>query len=202
MNASEEQVLFFHWIGRALQQWAAVEGKLEAVASACVHAQDSASIAAGFNAIENFRSKLSFCSKLVENSGKDEQLVLRWDALQTKCSTLSTKRNKIAHGRHKYFFHETPGRRYALVEPNAPIGDGTKPPSGSLCVRNIVEAREEFFVLTRSLANYLEALHGRPEPLQELTGPQPSPPSLRSLRDQIRAELGVLPRPLIRSPRG
>lgn len=198
MTPLEEQVLFYHSIGRALEQWASVESQLERIAGACVHPRDSFTIMAGYNSIENFRSKLSFCDSLIKTSAKLPADSTAWDFAHKKCADLSAKRNRMAHEKHRRFPLGTEGRRIGLVPSNVDLGDGLRPPSLALCVRNIEEARQEFFALTGCLANLYEALHGRPTLFPAYPSQSTSPPSLRALRDQIHAELGVQRRPLRR----
>lgn len=192
MNSAEERAIFYYCLGRALEQWAHAESCLEAIATACVSAGDRKAIEAGFNSIENFRSKLSFCDSLVCASVSDPGLLGRWAGLYARCSSLSATRNKLAHNRHRVFVSAPAGRRYALV--SAKLGwSGSSPPHGSICVRDIESARADFMRLTDDLVNMFDALLGQPETYSASRAPPGRPPSLRELRAQIRAELGVQP---------
>lgn len=190
MNASEERVIFFHAIGRALEQWARVEAELEEVAEACVSPEDSGAIIAGLNAVENFRSKLAMCDAMVIHCFSSSPHLALWSNVKTKTGQVSQKRNKIAHNRHKHIANGQPGRRYALVPTRSTLK--ADPP---LFVRDIEAARLEFSALCASLRyarSLLLGLSAQPPAFHEQSD---RPPSLREIRDQIHAELGGLQKP-------
>lgn len=200
MNIAEEIVAFKHELGSAIAQWGYVEGQLLRVALECVDIPDRQALAIGYHSVENFRSKLAMCDNLVSHRFADSPGFQRWRAAKNRTTQLAAKRNKIAHGWHKLYVHNTAGRRWAIVPLHHSNGqllhaDGEKPPSGALCLRDLIAIRFEFHALTTQICNAYEVLCGRPAPFPESEEQPANPPSLRQIANQIRAELGFPPKP-------
>jgi hypothetical protein len=205
MNIGEEEVLFYHEIGLTLSQWAYAENQLLQVLCVCLSkVSERKMLAASFLSIENFRSKLAFCDSMISVKFSDSPHLAYWNQLSKKLHAASAKRNKIAHHMSVMYVEGDIGRRFALIpwldgdrspatpQPSAPANGGKlKPPTDSLCLREIAGIRLEFYELTKALANlcqllamHVEPFPGSPEPINDL-------PSIQSLRNQMRAALGV-----------
>jgi hypothetical protein len=200
MNTAEEIVAFKHELGCAIAQWGYVEGQLLRIALECVAIPDRSALAISYHSIENFRSKLTVCDNLVLHKFSGSPNLSKWLIAKKRTTTLSSSRNKIAHGWHKLYSNNTPGRRWAVIPLHHENGelfniDGVKPPPGAICLRDLAAIRLEFHGLTTQLCNVYELLCGRPAPFPESHEQSVSPPSLRQIANQIRAELGFPPKP-------
>jgi hypothetical protein len=213
MNSDQERVAFMNELGEALQRWAYAENLLLRIIGQCVGASDRDALAVAFLSIENFRSKLMYCDRLVSAhlKGRPKKLAA-WQALAKRVSALAVKRNKLAHHLAVMYQFGKPGRRLAL-EPALDVArgkptplrrnDGSKPPSGALFLRDVAAVRLEFHALVVSLVNFLVPMQGDGE-----KGPfpkdheQPSaPPTAHKLVAQIRATLEGQQKPSRKSPR-
>ena len=202
INLSEEDVAFYLEVGKSLSQWAHVENHLRKTAGLCVSRVDALTIQAGFLSIENFRSKLQFVDALVKRKTKDAALLDRWAALEKRCRSSSQLRNRIAHSKPVLFPEGEPTRRLALVDwerEKRPKGEKTAPP-GALCLSNVIQARDEFLALTTALANFREALDGKPEPFAKALERSTDPPTIRDTRNHVRGALGVPRLPSVKKP--
>lgn len=196
MNIAEENVAFKHELGCAIAQWGHAERQLLRVALECVDIPDRQALAIGYHSVENFRSKLAMCDNLVKHRFGMSSGFLKWRATKDRTDKLAKKRNTIAHGWHKLYAHNTPGRRWAIVPLHHANGrlllaDGEPPPEGALCLRDLVAIRLEFHGLTTQICNAYEILCGQPAPFPESDEQPTHLPSLRQIANQIRAELGV-----------
>jgi hypothetical protein len=78
VNAGRESVLFHYELGRAISQWSNVEAGIASVLVICLrddgeepsgpNAQRIQSVVAGYEAIDSFRSKVSFANAVFRNS--------------------------------------------------------------------------------------------------------------------------------------
>lgn len=200
MNIAEETVAFKYELGCAIAQWGCVESQLLRVALECVDIPGRQALAISYHSVENFRSKLSMCDNLVAHRFGKSPGFQRWRTAKDRTDGLAKKRNKIAHGWHKLYVHNTVGRRWAIVPLHHADGqllhaDGEKPPAGALCLRDLVAIRLEFHGLTTQICNAYEVLCGRPAPFPESEEQATNLPSLRQITNQIRAELGFPPKP-------
>lgn len=197
MNASEEEVVFHNQIGQALSQWAYIEGQLQRIVLECVQPPSRPVLAAAYLSIESFYGKLRFCDNLVVAAFfQIPAHIQQWKASFEKADRLASKRNQIAHGYKGLYIHNEIGRRWALVDQRPVDGriphlNGLKPPNGSLCMVDIALITEEFRLLTRQLCEVYELLAGSGVTLPET--PADDRPTIRILRNQIRAAL-ALPR--------
>lgn len=200
MNAAEEIVAFKHELGCAIAQWGYVEGQLLKIALECVSIPDRAALAIGYHSVENFRSKLTMCDNLVMHTFGKTTHIQKWRTVKNRTSDLAAQRNKIAHGWHKLYVENTPGRRWAIVPLHHANGelfhvDGKKPPPGAICLRDLAAIRLDFHSLTKQLCNVYELVCGRRAPFPESHELSASPPTLRQIVNQIRAELGFPQKP-------
>src|SRR5579863_3753592 len=118
MNAQEEEYAFYHEIGFALQQWSAVEWALETIVVRCAHDGPAGmSLAIGFLAVDNFRTRLLFVDALFKHRfGRNRELADRWKRIHKRLGELSLKRNQIAHRRPVRLEGAPSGERFGLEE--------------------------------------------------------------------------------------
>jgi len=199
MNHAEERLLLNSELGKAIAQWGYVEGQLLQVVKRCTHGEGDA-VAVAYLSIENFRSKLAFCDNLVTAKAARKQWIPYWELVRGRCTSLSSKRNQLAHGWHALYVHGPSGKRYGITPTLYSDGklvhrDGLKPPAGTLFLRDVVGHRMDFHALTQQVCNVHEFLCGRRRPFPEADAPIDRPPTIRMLENRMRLELGRRPRP-------
>jgi len=198
MNASEEHVCFYYEIGVGITQWAHVERSILEVVGACVTTTDFNAIAHGFFAIENFRSKLSFADSIVRKSQVNASTTSEWNTLVNRAEIAAKLRNRIAHLSVMGYPSNAAGRRYCL-QPRIPTKLGKpsktpKPPSGAMCLSEIVAARYTFFALMVSLQNYASRLRGQAETFPTSAEKPQRPPSIKTMKLQLQGLVGAQPK--------
>lgn len=200
MTRTEEHVAFYYELGLAISVWASVEQRLCDIVQVCLNNTDHVSVIVSFYAIENFRSKLQYADALVRAQHWQNQPVMdKWAIMVESARKASTKRNHLAH-RHAVEFGDpkaSPGRRFALLDwakwwSDAP--PSSKPPSGSLCVRDISIIQSEFLKLQHELNDLAWQMRGVQLPLRGSRARVPDPPTIRMLRDYLRAALAPPPK--------
>lgn len=200
MTSAEERLAFFYNLGLATSQWSFIETGLYQIVAACMHPKDSYAIAFGLFAVDNFRSKLAFSDAILIKKIKDKGHLKEWTKLSERLKRTVTKRNRLAHDRAFFYADSDAGRRYALehwpsdkpkLYRNMP-----KPSDGALCVRDIVEIKQEFFYLIRALENFHAKLIGRQLPHPESDAQPNRRQTIRAIRNQIREALELPPLPL------
>jgi hypothetical protein len=168
MTLNQEEIAFYAQLGITFSQWARVEQRLFLVVARCVSNPDRPMLYAGLFSIQGFRSKLSFCDKLMcSKFGDNNRHIADWSTIQNRLSKLSGERNKIAHGLVIMYILGKPGRRIGIT----PLDDdGKKPqprkggaPSYAICLRDLSRIYYEFLALTQTLENFSERLVGRVE---------------------------------------
>jgi len=199
MNYAEERLLLNSELGKAIAQWGFVEGQLLRLVEYCTRLNGEA-VPAAYLSIENFRSKLAFCSNLVSAAVPSGQVQSYWNKVKQRTADLAPKRNQLAHGWHVLYVHGSSGKRFGIVPTLQANGkvvhrNGIKPPPGTLFLRDVVTCRMAFHALTAQVCNVYELLCGRPMPFPEADGPAERAPSVRTLENRLRAELGRKPRP-------
>jgi hypothetical protein len=199
MSLGEEEVAFFFEIGRALAQWAHIEGQLRRIVGLCVSPVDALTMSTGFLAIEAFHSKLDFCDQVIRRKfSKSEDLIADWDDLYRKLERRARTRNQLAHRKAAPYIDGDVGRRWGLVawlrdKEDRPYGKPikSKAPSSAYCLAAIITARREFHAMTTSLSNFAAALDNRPKPFPKSLEQVDGAPAIRDTRNQIRAALGL-----------
>jgi hypothetical protein len=200
MNYAEEELLLNFELGKAIAQWGYVEGHLLNVVKQC-SLQNGNAVAAAYLSIENFRSKLAFCDNLVKSIFQKKYALEYWARVHDRCSSLSSRRNQLAHGWHALYVHGPSGKRFGITPVLAVDGqlvhrEGIEPPTGTLFLRDIVRCRMEFDALTRQVCNVHQLLCGRRKPFPEADEPlQGAAPTIRQLENNLRVRLGRKPRP-------
>ena len=189
MTPEQEQVLFYHELGKALSQWAYVELDLRHLVTACVPMDARQLVAVGYFSIENFRSKLAYCDSIIVESMHRSTAFKRWAAVSERVKSASIRRNRLAHWTVMFYPRAKTGRRYALVDwpRNAfsapskqdPDRNASGPSSSSICLHQILEARYDFESLTPTLSNLRTAFLGEREPWSDsdCTPATPLPPA-------------------------
>ena len=202
MTPTEEHLAFFHELGLTITQWAMVETNLRRLASTCFSQQDRKNLSIGFLSVENFRSKLKFTNNLLEAKFKDSSEFPEWKKIYEKLERVSKRRNELAHRSVVLYLNGQAGRRYALIDdlseqknlakvsPAPEIK--TKPPTGAICLVNLVETRLEFVALSIRLQNFHSRLIGE-EPFfpEEMEYPSKTP-TVSDIRKQLKQILGSI----------
>jgi hypothetical protein len=199
MTPGEEHTAFYHAIGMAITQWAAVEHSLYDVLSACFEDQQSASVGVAFFSVENFRSKLQIVDNVIALRFKDVPHFSDWIELHRRIESAAGDRNALAHQWVLIYPNEKPGHRYSLrpwlpkLRKKAPKRQQKFPP-GSLFVRDIALLVGRFSTISNALMNFAARLRGRQEHFPKSAEQEPHPMTLRELKHQTYAILGVPPR--------
>lgn len=196
MNISEEDIVFHCEVSKSLEQWVYVEGQLERITLLCIPGPSRPSVGAAYASIETFYAKLRFCDNLVLSTFRGSLHIERWQAAFESAVRLVGARNKIAHGLRCLYSSNTIGRRFAIVDirpsdGRMPHTTGAKPPSGSLCVLDLARITHEFHVLTTDLCNVHDLFDVGREPFPKRVSQVESQPTIRSVRNQMRAALGL-----------
>jgi hypothetical protein len=196
MNIAEERVAFFHEIGLAVTQWAEVEAMMfHVTAVAMRNLLDADLLSYGFFSVENFRSKLEFSNKIILKRFEDNQSHIdSWIDLCKRIDACSSRRNHLAHFSVLIYDKNCDGRRYALVPRFTPLAQQhsstLKPPSGSLCLRDINAIRLESLAITRTLQNFYARLCGNSELFPKAHEQPENPSPSHTIIAQIHEALG------------
>jgi hypothetical protein len=203
MNPAEEQVAFYMQLGLAIAHFSHVESAVRSIVSgAIVDDLNRKAINVGFFSIDGFRAKMDFAEAVVDRTLAARKPEERdaWAALVLRIRKASAHRNKLAHWAvMTYPKTNRAGRRYALeswIQTKAAMRKSKgKPKDGALCLRDVVKLRQEFFSLTCVLDNFLHRLAGKPEPFDKSHEQPKHPPTIATLRAQIRGGLSMIDRP-------
>jgi hypothetical protein len=200
MTSDQESLLFYHALGEAISCWAFVELDLRHIVAACGEGDSRHFLAVGFFSIESFHAKLKYCDRIVAERFYKSERYSDWVRTRDRTEALSKTRNRLAHHTVFYFDNSKPGRRFALLnwakeEFTAPslgreykIGHGA-PPTGCMCLADIVVAKLEFEEHSKRLANVLAALLGRVEPWASLNEKKVNAPTHAELLENVKAKL-------------
>jgi|GEM_PF-5593313 len=185
----EERQLFYYELGLTISQWPHVEHGFQHAFTSSFKNYDLA-IADGFNAIENFRSRLLVADAVMMRNLKPE-FHDEWARFLTKLQRRNQTRNALAHRYTIIKPNNKPGRRMLL-----PGRIGIHNDASSYGVKNLVVIRYAFFGLSNQLLNFADRLKGAKTPFSVPHGSLDRPPSLRVLLDQMRGEPEPPHRPL------
>ena len=204
LTAYEENTGFYHQLGLAITAWAHVELALMWVFGSCFtkHTQQRAVIT--FYSIENFRSKLQVVDRIFKTKHSRKKLIKTWEGLYVDLQRLSTLRNHLVHYFHMGYPTNRAGRRDALIPQ---IGPSTryrqrtpKPPPGSLCIRDIMHARQRFNALAFGLEFLVYEIKKQKTQLPASLARPGNVPTMAYLTRQIRTILQRPPSPSGGSP--
>lgn len=197
MTAYEETVAFYYAIGEAITTWATVEKALLWIVTACFtkHNLDNAAIT--FFSIENFRTKILAADRLFNTKFEGTAHIKQWEDLLRSLERLSQVRNHLVHYHVMGYTDATPGRRMALTATllvkTKFRQKNPKPPSGSLCLKDIVYARRQFEALAYGLEFLVHRVKKHKTQLPTSLAQAGDPPTIAQLTRQIRAILSQQP---------
>lgn len=205
LTAHEESIGFYYELGLAIATWAHVEDSLSWLYALNFGLSKFERAQIAFFSIESFRSKLQAADRTLRHRfrlpalGADRLTLEFWGQAFSDLESLAKTRNKLAHYPVVIFPDARAGRRYALVPRHSKppeIKQRTpKPPSGSLCIKDIVHARLQFSALTESLKALFDATHGRKAPPPASSALKVSAPETAKLTRQIRTICQQPPQP-------
>jgi hypothetical protein len=198
MTPYEESIAFYYELGLAIAAWANVERSLLWIVTACFTKHNHVQASLAFLSIENFRSKMLAADHLFTTKfSKNAAHINSWQQLYHKLQKLSSLRNHLVHYHAMGYAVAAPGRRYALI-PTLSKNSGfvqkiPKPPSGSLCLRDIVDARNQFNALAHGLEFLVYRVKKHKTRLPASLAQAAKPPTMAQLTRQIRSILGLRP---------
>jgi hypothetical protein len=197
MTPSEEGVVFYYELGLAATRWAHVENDLCVLALSFFAQEERNALALGFFSIENFRSKLQFTDAVVTRNlaATQPSLIPEWESLANRIRSAAAMRNQMVHRHVVVYPQNTAGKRYALIpwiskEPKTDK-ERSKPPAGSMFVREINKARLVFFAIVASLTNFAARAHGQKEQLPRSNEQPMNPMTIAQLKRQIHVAPGA-----------
>ena len=193
MTGYEESIAFYHELGVAVSAWANVERALVWIVTSCFSEQDQESSALMFLSIENFRSKTQVADNLFRTKFDGTAHIESWNELSQRTERLSQLRNHLVHYHTMGYSDGKPGRRLALIPTLSRKPKFRqklpKPPSGSLCLRDIVSARLQFTALAFGLEFLVHRVNQQKTLLPASLAQADDAPSMAKLTHQIRTML-------------
>src|SRR6185437_9821781 len=136
VSAGEEMVAFYHELGLAISQWAALEVELWFLVAKDMTKKQMSFISHGYYSIQVFHQKLQFINGLLTKSLKRKKDIERWHRLSKRLMRCAEQRNKLAH-RPVFSDHAAaPGRRIGLTK-----WLSKSRPSDNICVLDVVRIR-------------------------------------------------------------
>lgn len=199
LTATEEMIAFYYYIGRAITSWAHVESALFWVVSSCFSKSSHQKLDIGFFSIENFRSKLQFADRIFKAKYAQKKHLNEWNRLFKELERHSRTRNHLAHYHVLNYPHGRAGRRCALLPriANQPTRrqQVPKPPSEALCIRDIIQAQQNFSALAFSVEFLFYRLIRRKTTLSASLAQAKDAPTTAQLTRQIRTMVSRLPSP-------
>ena len=208
ISINEEFLIFYQELGTAITNWSVVEAALSRVVASALPKVRNRTVAAGFFAIENFRSKLKFVDEIVHEQ-LSVALVHMWDPMHNRAESLAIQRNKIVHRVPLRILAQTsPGKRVVLIPPNfnrSPASAFVSKkgrqilPRDTVTIHHIMLLRRQFAQLSEALSQFAIHLEGGPKPTQGLLEQSIALPTMRDLVAHIYSTLQVQPIPSVRS---
>jgi hypothetical protein len=151
-----------------------------------------------FFSIDNFRSKLQAVDNLFETKFESTKYITEWQSIFNRLQSLAAIRNQLAHY-HTVGYLGTPGRRLALVPVLGKIPKlkqkTPKPPAGSLCLRDIAHARQQFEAIGYALDFLFWRVTKQKTKLPTSLAQAGDVPTMASITLQIRSIILVLRSP-------
>jgi hypothetical protein len=180
----EEHYLFFSELGLAICEWASIEEKLFEVLQCCVKDTERKRIRNAFYSIQSLQAKLAFVDAIVIASPNSTKFRRGWRSISAQISSLSVKRNLLAHSKVVAALKMRPGRVHLLVPS---VSDPTNPKA--ICLTDIVKIRHDFSILAQRINQFVRLLSGQSIQPVRSGPPLENQKIMRHLRDQIRAAL-------------
>ena len=194
MNLDEERLAFYFHLGRATEQWSYVELHLALIVAWCFHSNKSNQAIAGYQSIENFRSRLGYVDAVLHRGNLPDREKENWAILLDRCQQLAKKRNVLAHG---WVFTDgdakRAGRRVTLTSKFLSVAS-LKKPYAKIGLRDVVGYGQEFSALSMALMNFHRRLSGKQERFPESEIPPLRPPTIAEIRREIYASASRPPR--------
>ena len=192
-SLEEEEAAFFHELGLAISQWAAVENQLLYVLAKDMTRKQFEFLKHGYFSIRVFQEKLSFVNGLLTRSLKRKKGIERWQTLSKRLMRCSTQRNHLAHWPVVSFLAEDVGRRIGLTKWLADArftSKGPMAPLDALCLLDVVRIRHAFSELFWDLTDLAHDRKKRPRPWPRSLERSQPPLQVHTVIDQIRSKLG------------
>jgi len=168
ISGAEEAIGFYYELGLAITAWAEVELMLCWVAMMAFPKSQHETFYRAFFSIDAFYNKIKVAERLYKAKYKSKQHTDIWITLRNQLERLSLLRNQLAHCPAERFEHGKPGRRLAIVwrarEPTKIKQRIPKAPSDSLCIKEIIHAREQFEAIAIDLQFLYYTLKNRRKP--------------------------------------
>jgi hypothetical protein len=130
MTPEEECRAFYAALGEAITEWSHVEDGLYMVLERCLRPADHQAVAAGFYALDHFRSKLAMTDAVAIYCLAGSTHLEAWQKLHKAIERRIKKRNELAHHQVEFDPKAKERHRYklipALLDPRSPkIGINT-----------------------------------------------------------------------------
>lgn len=202
ISINQEQIVFYHELGRAITQWAHVERALCEISTICL-VRDYAKLTSPqyadlytvFFAIENFRAKTAFADAAFGRRQDFAGNAAEWKLIMASMKKRARLRGTLAHNVATAMPHAPEGRRFCIAPRQIHLEKTPKYPEGSLFLQDITRAQLRFFALSMRLENFQCSLLGRPK-LHEASVEQPrDPPTLEHIVGRTLATLSRSPEP-------
>ncbi len=159
LTANEETFAFYFEIGVSITSWAHIELAMFWVMGTTFDKGALEKAAMMYFSIDAFYNKLKRADRLLQTKYRDNKT---WLALHQKLERLAGLRNKLAHYHPQQYPAGRVGRRIALIPPVGPSSKHKqrvpKPPPGSLCVKDILDAGQQFSLIAYGLEAFYDVL--------------------------------------------
>jgi hypothetical protein len=117
MTPDEEKLLFYAAIGEAITEWTHVEDYLYMILHRSLQPADHELIAAGFYAIDAFKTKLAVVDAVVTRFLMGSSYLEDWNVIQQAIEKRIRKRNELAHHQVEFDANAPERKRYKLIPP-------------------------------------------------------------------------------------
>jgi hypothetical protein len=161
ITLEQESAAIYYHMGLAISNWSRVESGLFWLATLCFTHRHHYYVAVTIFSIDAFSNKVKVVDRLIRSKYGKTSHLKKWITLERDLRRLSSMRNFLAHCRRMEYPQNQPGRRIAL-EPWI-VGPRQKqripkPPSGALCLKDIVDAGKHFDTIWVSLQAFYHEL--------------------------------------------
>jgi hypothetical protein len=197
MTPAQEELVYFHTLGKSLSIWADIEMLLLLIVSSCLPAEgESRSIfAAGYANIDGFRTKLNFADSSIKRKLGGSVHIEDWKVQMDKLRRRSSMRNNLAHSKTFEFVDAKPGRRFALCPGWSPavVVDPETPPPRAIFLVDLIKIRLQFAALYASLSNFYARICDQPSHFPKSAEEPGDPPTTQEILKSVYAAAGAPP---------
>jgi hypothetical protein len=197
MTPAQEELAYFHTLGKSLSIWADVETTLLLIVCSCLPAEREtrSPFAAGYASIDGFRTKLNFADSVITNVLSDVEHIEDWKVQKDKLRSRSSMRNNLAHSRTFEFSKSKPGKRFALCPGWSPaiVVDAEKPPPGAIFLVDLIKIQIQFHATFVSLSNFYDRICNQQERFPKAFEEAAAPPKIRDVLKSLYAAAGLPP---------